>query len=102
MIRIELHPDSSIEPGHQWLVVPNNPEGLALIGLLVPRGNAPWVLTDDEICIPHNAGVDQNIVDLINALAHVRFQSPTLVQLTLQVAPPGSLTDKEDGGLEGA
>jgi hypothetical protein len=102
MISIDLQPDSDIEPGHQWLVVPNNPEGLALVGLLVPRGHAPLMFNAEHIRIPHNESVDQNIVDLINALAHVRFQSPTLVQLTLQVAPTGKHADEEDGGLEGA
>jgi hypothetical protein len=74
---------------------------VALVDLLIPHGDAPWVLKGNEILIPHNASVDQNIVDLINALAHVRFQSPTLVQLTLQVAQP-NFTEQEDGGLEGA
>ena len=83
MISIQLRPDPDIEPGHQWLIVPNDPEGLALVGLLVPRGNAPQVFLGDAIHIPHNASVDQNIMDLINALADVRYQSPTLVQLTL-------------------
>jgi len=101
MIRIDLQPDPNVEPGHQWLVVPNNPEGLALVGLLMPYGKLP-TFDSDSIYIPHNHVVDQNIVDVINALAHVRFQSPTLVQLTLQVAVPGTLTDAEDGGLEGA
>jgi hypothetical protein len=102
MINITLKPEMGIEPGHQFLVVPNNPEGLALVGLLMPRGAAPQIYAGEFIYIPHNNSVDQHILNLIDQLAHARFQSPTLVQLTLQVAVPGTLTDAEDGGLEGA
>jgi hypothetical protein len=93
--RIQLLQDPDIEPGHQWLAAPNDPQGHALATLLLPAGEQPET-RDRFLYIPHNRSVDQNIVDLINALAHVRFQSPTLVQLTLQVAPPS------DGGPEDA
>ena len=100
MVRIDLRPDPTIEPGHQWLVVPDSTEGWSLFYLLDGRIVARQ--EGSELLIPHDHVVDQNIVDLINSLAHVRFQSPTLVQLTLQVAPAGNHTDEEDGGLEGA
>jgi hypothetical protein len=83
MIDIALKPEMSIEPGRQFLVVPNNPEGLALVGLLVPRGEAPQVF-GEFIYIPHNDSVDQHIVNLIDQLAHVRYQAPGLIQMTLQ------------------
>lgn len=83
MICIEFQPDPIIEPGHQWLVVPNNPEGLALADLLMPRGDAPRVFKDEYIHIPHDHVVDQNIVNLIDQLAHARFSAPSLVQLRM-------------------
>lgn len=82
MIRIALEPDVNIEPGHQWLVLPNTPEGQVMARLLI--GSAPTVRRGEHILIPHDAHVDGQIVELINALAHVRYQSPVLVQLTLK------------------
>lgn len=100
MIRIQLQPAAEIEPGHQFLMVPNIPAGLALVGLLMPLGAIP--MTDEDfIYIPHNESVDQEIVALINELAKVRFQSPTLVELVLEVAPVID-TDEDDGGPEDA
>lgn len=87
MIRIDLQPDPNIEPGHQWLVIPNSPEGLALATLLMPRGDAPRVFKGENIYIPHGQSVDQNIVELIDQLAHVRYQAPGLIQMTLQEIP---------------
>jgi len=83
MVNITLEPDMGIEPGHQWIVVPNNPEGLALADLLIPRGEAPRVYKGEAIHIAHNQAVDQNIVHLIDQLAHVRYQAPDLIQMTL-------------------
>jgi hypothetical protein len=84
MIDITLKPEMSIEPGHQFLVVPNNPEGLALVGLLMPRGDAPQVHAGEFIYIPHNDSVDRHILNLIDQLAHARYQAPGLIQMTLQ------------------
>ena len=99
MIRIRLEPEATIEPGHQWLVVPDSSEGRALATLLM--GRLPLIVRGTDLLIPHDAGVDQNIVQLINQLAHARFQSPTLLQLTLQAVPPGNYTAEDEGGLEG-
>lgn len=87
MIQITLEPDFSIEPGHQWIVVPNNSQGLALVELLMPRGEAPRVFAGEFIYIPHNHMVDQNIVHFIDQLAHARYQAPGLIQMTLQEVP---------------
>jgi len=83
MLNIILKPEMGIEPGHQFLVVPNNPEGLALVGLLVPRGAAPQIYAGEFIYIPHNVSVDQHILNLIDQLAHARYQAPSLVQLKM-------------------
>ena len=99
MVRINVEPDADIEPGHQWLMIENSADGRALARILF--GRLPTIVEGADLIFPHDRAVDRNIVDLINTLAHVRFQSPTLVQLTLQV-PAGNHTDEEDGGLEGA
>lgn len=100
MIHIRLESELSIEPGHQWLIVSDSPEGRALVTLLM--GRQPLVKRGTDLLIPHNGDVDERIVKMINELAHARYQSPTLLQLTLQVAPHANFTDEEDGGLEGA
>lgn len=85
MIHITLEPEASIEPGHQWLVVSDTPEGRALATLLM--GGLPLVRRGSELMIPHDRQADENIVKLINQLAHVRYQSPSLVQLTMVEEP---------------
>jgi len=85
---IAMKPDPAIEPGHQWLVVPNDPAGWALATLLCGE----WLLpsadeTLETILIPHNATVDHAIVKLIDELAHVRFSAPDLVQMALEEIP---------------
>ncbi len=85
MIHIALDPDATIEPGHQWLAVDDTEEGRALATLLMGPGEVPYKQNGARsIFIPHDATVDKNIVALINELAHVRFQSPELVQLTMK------------------
>lgn len=85
MIQIILEPDPNIEPGHQWLVLPNNTEGLSLAHLLIDGSvDLEW---DSTIRVPHTADVDARIVALINELAHARFSAPALVQLTMEEAP---------------
>lgn len=82
MILIATEPDMSIEPGHQWLVLPDDVEGDALITLL--DGATPTIKRGDNILLAHDYQVDQKIVALIDQLAHVRFSAPGLVQMTLQ------------------
>jgi len=84
-IKITLKPDAAIQPGHQWLVVPNDPTGLALVTLLC--GKRPLPKAGETILIPHDSKVDQAIVKLIDQLAHVRFSAPDLVQMTLEEIP---------------
>ncbi len=87
MILITLRPDPNIEPGHQWLVLPQDDAGLMLGALLTNRSIFELVieLPDAETFeIPHDTDVDRNIVELINELANVRFFAPRLVQLTLE------------------
>jgi len=99
VFRIKQAPDASIEPGHQWLVLPNTPDGTALAWLLMDHpDNVDY--QDDGIRIAHTAGVDQILVELIDQLAHVRFSAPGLVQLTLTATPVA--TEESDPGLEGA
>lgn len=95
MTLITTEPDMSIEPGHQVIVMPANTEGIALAKLLTSQDNLLEYLVgvdggevleigyEDMLHIPHNHVVDQNIVALIDALAHVRFSAPGLVQMTL-------------------
>jgi hypothetical protein len=84
MIQIIFEPDPSVEPGHQWLVLPNNMAGLALAQLL---GGPLLFEQDDTIKVPHTADVDAQIVALINQLAHARFSAPALIQMTMEEAP---------------
>lgn len=77
MMDIRIDPDMSIEPGHQVIVLPDTTEGAAL-AILLNEQERPFTLT-----IPHTAGVDQRIVDLINTLAQIRYSAPGLVQLEL-------------------
>lgn len=81
MITIGLLPDESVEPGHQVLVLPKDTEGIALATLLT---GGVAIQSETEIFVAHTAEVDARIVDLINALAHVRFSAPQLVQMTLE------------------
>jgi hypothetical protein len=93
---ITTKPDMSIEPGHQLIILPANTEGIALAKLLTNQDNLLEYLVgidgaeplekgyEDMLHIPHNHIVDQNIVSLIDQLAHVRFSAPGLVQMTLQ------------------
>lgn len=101
MIHIRLKPDASVEPGHQFLELPNDEFGRALASLLT--GIVPQRIQThgNLIAVAHDDVVDDRIVALINELAHVRFQSPTLLQLTMQAAA-SNLCTAEDGGLEGA
>ena len=80
---INLEPDASIEPGHQCIILPYTDEGRALGRLLI--GQDPvWSYYDGHVIrIPHDQGVDQAIITLINELADIRYGAPALVQLTL-------------------
>jgi hypothetical protein len=73
MIKIDRKPDMSIEPGHQVLLLPSSAEGAALSRLLTGEFSVAHLLElDGKFHVPHTAVVDRNIVDLIDALAHVR------------------------------
>jgi hypothetical protein len=89
VIDIQTEQDMSIEPGHQWLIIPVI-GGAYLARLLVGTGASEYC---DAITgtyrIPHTAEVDEQIVALINTLAHVRFSAPGLVQLTMEEAVGG-------------
>jgi len=86
---IKLEPDPDIEPGHQWIILPNTTEGLALGTFLTNNDTGAHAqFIDNQLYVPHNAAVDARIVDLINELAHVRFSAPGLVQLELTEAAP--------------
>lgn len=85
-MRIVLEPELGIEPGHQWLVLSDTPEGRALAFLLM--GGLPFVRRGKQILVPHNERVDRQLVTLIDELAHVRYQAPDLVQLTMEEAAP--------------
>lgn len=84
MIEIALEPNMNIEPGHQWLVIPDTRDGRALALLL---GGLPLVKRGGSLLVPHSAPVDERILNLIDQLAHVRYQAPDLIQLTLQEVP---------------
>ena len=103
MITIVTKPDMSIDPGHQWLIVPNTVYGRAL-ELILTGDEWEEHPDDDKLYIAHTADVDTAIGELINTLAHVRFSAPGLVQFRLPLAPAADdTTDAEDdGGLEGA
>ena len=94
MNKIGVKPDMTIEPGHQWLVLDATLESYYLARILT--GDHSQISNEaGMILVPHTHAVDKAIVDLINALAHVRFLAPTLMQLTLSVP-------QDDDGLEGA
>ena len=76
-------PDMKIEPGHQMIVLPYSEEGQALARLLTGDQIIWRYYNGMDIRIPHDAVVDARIVALIDALAHVRYQAPDLVQLTM-------------------
>lgn len=82
---IQCEPEASIEPGHQWLVLSDTPEGHGLAAVLT--GGAPLIKRGKDILVPHDEKVDAQIVLLINALSHARYQSPSLVQLQLVEDP---------------
>lgn len=81
-MRINLVPDVAIEPGHQWIVLPNTPEGLALGLVLTNNNDEAARFVGDELHVPHNGAVDARIVELIDWLAHVRYSAHSLIQLT--------------------
>jgi hypothetical protein len=99
MIRIRLEPEMSIEPGHQWLVVSDSPEGWALVTLLMGHSKVV-VKRGKDLLIPHDARTDENIIKMINTLAHVRYQSPELVQLTMIADPLTQFVTRESEELE--
>lgn len=110
---LQTKPDMSVEPGHQWLVLPGTDHGYALAMLLAPH-LLPKQDDDGNLLIPHTHVVDTGILELINTLAHVRFSAPGLVQMTLGEVREGrdlTLTpnpspegrgESIDDGLEGA
>lgn len=99
MITIRTKPDMKIDPGHQWLVLPDTPQGHALALLLAQHLTV--TKDGDHLLVPHTFVVDTAIVDLIDALAHVRFSAPHLVQFSLMSAPAVENVAEEDG-LEGS
>lgn len=82
MIHITLEAELGIEPGHQWIVVPDTDEGRALVQLLT--GGQPLIQRGSQFLVPHSADVDERIVHWIDQLAHVRYQAPDLIQMTLK------------------
>lgn len=82
MALITNEPDMNVEPGHQFIVLPDTEEGAALLTLL--GGDHPTIKRGNEILLAHDYHVDRMIVQLIDELAHVRFSAPGLVQMTLQ------------------
>jgi hypothetical protein len=81
-IHIDLETEAGIDLGHPWIVVPDTDEGRALVQLLT--SGQPLVHRGSDLLFPHDANVDQRMVQLIDQLAHVRYQSPDLIQLTLK------------------
>lgn len=82
VIPIHLETELNIDPGHQWIVVPDTDAGRALFHLLT--GGQPLIHRGTDLVFPHDANVDQRMVQLIDQLAHVRYQAPELIQLTLK------------------
>ncbi len=86
MITITLLPDMSIEPGHQFIEVADDAFGRALASLLtgIPHEHIQVnEVETNKISIAHDFIVDARIVKLLDQLAHVRYSSPSLVQMTL-------------------
>lgn len=88
---ITIVPDPNVEPGHQWLHIPVTPAGHALCRLLLGTDPGPFVFKTEAgelvFRMPHDANVDQHMLDVIHMLAHVRFSAPDLIQLTLTETP---------------
>lgn len=103
MMIITTQPDVNVDPGHQWLVLPDSDQGYALALILAPH-MLPKRDMEGNLLIPHTHLIDTHILELINALAHVRFSAPGLVQISLPMAPAVNEihTTEDDGDLEGA
>lgn len=84
MIQITLEDELSVEPGHRQIVIPDTDEGRALVQLLT--GTQPLIQRGSDLLVPHDANVDERMMQLIDQLAHVRYQAPDLIQLTLKEA----------------
>ncbi len=85
---ITFQPDMSIEPGHQWIVLPADPTGYALADLLLNGSLSRMRTNGTSLMIAHDHEVDARIVALIDELAHMRFLAPNLIQLTMEEAQP--------------
>lgn len=83
-MKINLHPDISVEPGHQYILLPATDEGRQLAALLTRREQISdlWDEALQAYKVPHNAQVDARIIELVDWLSHVRFTAHSLLQLT--------------------
>jgi hypothetical protein len=75
--------DSTIEPGHQRLLISNTPLGRALV--MAFASISPEPDPDGYLCIAHDYQVDEHLVLLINLAAHIRMTAPDMMQLTLSL-----------------
>lgn len=73
--------DEAIEPGHQWIVIEDTPDGEALAGLL-GGGAAEWQPAEGWR-IPHDYAADARLMAMIDLLTDIRFGAPRMIQLTL-------------------
>jgi hypothetical protein len=80
-LKITTEPDSSIEPGHQWIIISNTPKGRGMAAVL--SGRLPDSAGD--LRLAHDQAVDEMLITLVDLAADLRITSPHLVQLTLKL-----------------
>ncbi len=89
-LKITTQPDSSIEPGHQWIVISNTATGRGLAAVLSSRllstdHTAPSVGMDlsGDLRLAHDHTVDEMLIIMVDLAAHLRISAPNLMQLKL-------------------
>jgi hypothetical protein len=81
-LKITTQPDSSIEPGHQWIIISDTPKGRGMASVLSGRLlTAPTVGTD--LRLAHDFEVDEMLKLLFDLVAEIRVTAPSLIQLPL-------------------
>jgi hypothetical protein len=78
-LKITTKPDSTIEPGHQWIIFSDTPKGRGMAAVL--SGHLPTSVGD--LCLAHDQAVDQMLILLVDLSADLRIMAPSLMQLKL-------------------
>jgi hypothetical protein len=92
-LKITTQPDSTVEPGHQWIIISNTAAGRGLASVLssrllsVDNHTAPSVGMDitGDLRLAHDHDVDEMLMVLVDLAAEIRVSAPDLVQLKLRL-----------------